>query len=382
MMKKGLVALGLGGLGIGVTEFSMMGMLEDVAKDLSISIPEAGHLISLYALGVVVGAPVLVLFSARFAPKKLLIALMGMFTIFNGLTALSPGYEVFLFARFLSGLPHGAFFGVASIVAARMVERGKDAQAISMVFAGLTVANLLGVPLGTYIGHHYSWRYTFLMIVVIGLITMLAILCWVPAVSADKNASISRQLVYFKSGRAWLLIALISVGTGGLFAWISYISPMLTQVAGFSKGKMPDFMILAGLGMFVGNIAGGKLADSISPSRAAMLIFIAMSVCLVMVYFTVAYPVAVVIMTFVTGAVAFSIGSSIQMMLIRSAKGAEMIAAAAGQASFNVGNALGAFLGGMPIAMGLSMHTPQLVGAVMALAGATLTFIYRKRYKA
>lgn len=379
-MKKGLLALALGGFGIGVTEFSMMGMLEDIAAYLQISIPEAGHLISIYAIGVVVGAPLLVLFSSQIPPKKILIYLMGLFAVFNGLTALAPSYEMFLVGRFFSGLPHGAFFGVAAIVAKEMADKGKEAQSISVVFSGLTVANLLGVPLATYVGHHFLWRWTFLGIFIIGILTMLLIQWWVPAIAPQKDVSVKNQLKYFKTLRAWWLIGMISIGTGAMFSWISYISPMMTQGAGFAKDIVPRFMILAGLGMFVGNILGGKLADRINPSKLTTGVFLSMSFCLLLVFFTIQIPAMAILMTLVTGIVAFTIGSSIQIMLIESGKGAEMIAAASGQASFNIGNAIGAFLGGIPIAMGYSIQSPQLVGASLAFLGFILAITYWKKY--
>lgn len=380
-MKKGLFALALGGFGIGVTEFSMMGMLEDVAQYLQISIPEAGHLISLYALGVVVGAPLLILFSSNVPPKRLLMILMALFSLFNGLIALVPNYELFLVGRFFSGLPHGAYFGVASIVAAKMAAKGKEAQSISMVFTGLTVANLIGVPFATYIGHHFLWRWTFLGVFVIGLLTMLTIQLWVPSIPVDKDTSVKSQLSYFKTLRAWWLIAMISIGTGAMFAWISYISPIMTQAGGFSKDIVPRFMILAGLGMFFGNILGGVLADKITPAKVAISVFLMMSVCLTTIFFTVHTPWMAVTMTFVTGVVAFTLGSAIQMMLIESGKGAEMIAAAAGQASFNMGNALGAYLGGLPIALGYSIQSPQLVGVGLALIGSVIGYTYYMKYR-
>lgn len=380
-MKKGLLALALGGFGIGVTEFSMMGMLEDVAQYLQITIPQAGHLISLYALGVVVGAPLLILFSSNVPPKRLLMILMGLFSLFNGLIALVPNYELFLVGRFFSGLPHGAYFGVASIVAAKMATKGKEAQSISMVFTGLTVANLLGVPLATYVGHHFLWRWTFFGVFLIGLLTMLCVQLWVPSLPMDKNTSVKSQLGYFKTLRAWWLIAMISIGTGAMFAWISYISPIMTQAGGFSKDIVPRFMILAGFGMFFGNILGGVLADKITPAKVTISVFLLMSVCLTTIFFTVQYPIMAVSMTFVTGVVAFTIGSAIQMMLIESGKGAEMIAAASGQASFNMGNAIGAFFGGVPIALGYSIQSPQLVGASLALLGSFIGYSYWKKYQ-
>lgn len=379
-MKKGLIALAFGGFGIGVTEFSMMGMLEDVANYLQITIPQAGHLISIYAAGVVVGAPLLVLFSSKVETKRMLMYMMILFTVFNGLTALAPNYEMFLVARFLSGMPHGAFFGVATVAAKRMAVKGKEAQSISMVFLGLTVANLIGVPLATYVGHHLSWRWSFFGIFIIGLITLWMIIRWVPKMSTLENVSIRNQLRYFQSLRSWWLIAVVAIGTGSMFAWISYIAPMMTVSGGFSKDIIARFMILAGLGMFSGNILGGILADRIQPAKLIVVVSALISICLVTIYFTIHIPWMAILMTFVTGAVAFSVGASIQMIIIDSGRGVETLAAATGQASFNIGNALGAFLGGIPIALGYSMQSPQLVGAGLALCGSVLSFTYWIKY--
>ncbi|MCO5249725.1 MAG: MFS transporter, partial [Chitinophagales bacterium] len=380
-MKKGLFALAIGAFGIGVTEFSMMGMLEDVAAYLQISIPKAGHLISIYALGVVVGAPLLVLFSSKYSPKKLLISLMVLFALFNGLTALVPNYHLFLLGRFLSGLPHGAFFGVGTIVASKIAEKGKEARSISYMFTGLTVANLLGVPFATFIGHHVSWRWSFLGISLIGILAVILITLWIPNyLQADTSISVKKQLNYFRRLQSWWLIAIISIGTGAMFAWISYISPMMTQSAGFSKDIVPRFMILAGFGMFVGNLLGGRLADIIPPSKVTFYVFILLCFSLITVYFSIHYKPMAILMTFVTGTVAFTIGSPIQLMLIQSGKGSEIIAAASGQASFNIGNALGAFLGGLPIAANYSMHSPQLVGASLSILGSILVYFYFKAY--
>lgn len=377
-MKKGLLALAFGGLSIGMTEFTMMGILPDIASDIGVEIPVAAHLIALYALGVFVGAPILVLFTSKFSPKKILILLMLMFFVFNGIFAIAPNHWSMQIARFMSGLPHGAFFGVGSVVAAKMAPTGKSAQYISIMFTGMTVANLLGVPLGTFIGHYYSWRITYGIICVLGLITSLALFFWLPNFKSDTSDNIFTQLSYFKRPEAWLLIVLISIGTGGLFAWISYIAPLVTKVSGIAAGKVPFIMVLVGLGMFFGNLLGGKLADTISPVKAAMACFSSMAVCLVVVYFTspvewTAYPMA-----FITGLISFTIGSPIQMMLIRTAEGSETLAAAAGQASFNMGNTLGAYLGGIPITLGLAYNTPVLVGSGMAMIGVMLTFVFYK----
>lgn len=378
-MNKGLIALAFGGLAIGMTEFTMMGILPDIAHDLQIDIPTAAHLIALYALGVVVGAPILVLFTGKYPPKNVLLFLMLLFFVFNGLFSIAPGYLSLQISRFAAGLPHGAFFGVGSVVAASLAKRGKEAQAIAIMFTGMTLANLAGVPLGTYIGHHYSWRITYGVISLLGLITFTALYFWMPNIPSNPKGNLFGQLKFFKKWEAWLLVAIISIGTGGMFAWISYIAPLVTDVSRIAADKVPIIMILVGLGMVFGNLIGGKLADTISPTKAAIASFSSMALCLLAVHYTApiggwtAYGMA-----FITGMISFTNGSPIQMMLIRTAKGAETLAAAAGQASFNLGNTLGAYLGGLPIVMGYSYDVPALVGVGMATVGALLSFVFLK----
>jgi len=374
-MKKGLYALLLGGLGIGITEFVMMGLLPDIAKDLSISIPQAGHLISAYALGVVIGAPLLVLIAGKYPPRNILIFLMIIFTVFNGLSAFAPGYTSLFISRLLAGLPHGAFFGVGSVVASRIAPKGKEAQSIAIMFAGLTIANIAGVPLGTYIGHHYSWRFSFAVIVLVGLVTIASLKYWMPNLPANKENNLKTQLNFFKSSQSWLMILMISIGTGGLFAWYSYIAPLMTEVSGFAANSITYILMVAGFGMLVGNFIGGRLADIVSPAKASLILLSTMAVTLVIVHFVSFNPILSLIMTFVTGAVAFALAPSVQMLMINTAKGSEMLAASTSQASFNIGNALGAFLGGLPLAAGYDYTSPSLVGALMALTGGVVAWV-------
>lgn len=382
-IKKSLLSLLFGGLGIGITEFVMMGLLEDIASDLSIDIPTAGHLIAAYALGVVIGAPLLVATASKYPPKRILIGLMVLFTVFNAFTAFAPGYTSLLISRVLAGLPHGAFFGVGSVVASRLAKPGKEAQAISIMFAGLTIANLIGVPLGTYIGHHFMWRYSFAIVVLVGIVTLLALKLWMPSMPVKHAGDLKTQLGFFRRSEAWLIVGMIAIGTGGLFSWYSYISPLMTKVAGFSESSMTYILMLAGLGMFVGNLAGGRLADLVSPAKASLILLVAMAAALVAQRYLSVFPIPSLVMTFLLGATAFALAAPIQMLMINTAKGSEMLAASVSQASFNIGNALGAFLGGLPIAMGHGYTSPEWVGAAMAAFGAlfALAFILQQARK-
>jgi len=378
-MNRKLLPLTLGGLGIGITEFVMMGLLPDIASDLTISIPKAGHLISAYALGVVIGAPLLVAIAGKYPPKQILIALMIMFTAFNAFSAFAPNYTTLFIARLLSGLPHGAFFGVGSVVASRIAQPGKEAQAVSLMFLGLTIANIAGVPLGTYIGHHFSWRFSFAIVVAVGLITVFSLKALLPTLAANAERNLKGELGFFKKTEAWLIILMISIGTGGLFCWYSYIAPLMTDVAGFSENAVTYILMLAGVGMLVGNLLGGFLADRFSPGKASAALLITMAITLVVVHFLSFNPVTALVMTFITGAVAFALAAPIQMLMINTAKGAEMIAASVSQASFNIGNALGAFLGGLPLVYQFDYTWPAIVGALMAFTGSLFAFAFNKR---
>ncbi|MDX6189963.1 MFS transporter [Flavobacterium sp. Fl-318] len=378
-MKKSLIALSLGGLTIGITEFVMMGLLPDIASDMNVSIPVAGYLISAYALGVVIGAPLLVILGRNYAPKKMLLILAVMLTVFNALSIIAPDYEFLFASRFLSGLPHGAFFGVGAVVASRLADKGKEAQAIAIMFSGLTLANLIGVPIGTYIGHHFIWRHTFILIAIVGLLTFLFLYLWMPNLEKNQNVNMRTQLKFFQQIDAWLIIGITAVGFGGLFAWISYIAPLLTNVSKFAAEDVSYILILAGLGMVVGNFLGGKLADKFSPAPTTLALLFVMSVDLILVYFFSFNQYASLFFTFLTGAISFSVIAPIQMLMIRTAKDAEMIASASLQGSFNIGNALGAFLGGLPLAAGYSYASPNLIGVGMSVVGMFITFVLIQR---
>ena len=380
--KLALVPLTLGGFGIGMTEFVMMGILPDIASAMRITIPEAGHFISAYALGVVVGAPLLVALTGKLPPKKILALLMGMFAIGNGLSLLAPNYEIMILTRFISGLPHGAFFGVGAVVAGRLAEPGKEAQAISIMFAGLTIANIIGVPIGTYLGHTYSWRIPFVLIVVVALLTVLSVWRWLPNLSA-KESNLRQEFQAFTHLEPWMIIGITILGNGGFFAWFSYIVPLFTEVSGFSNNAVTFLMVLAGVGMALGNILGGWLTDRMSPLRATTWLLLAMATSLLLIPFAAHYQIPTILITMLTGALAFSTAAPIQMLMIRSAKGSEMLASSLSQSGFNTGNALGAYLGGLPIAAGLGYTSPEWVGAALVVGGILfcVALVARRRKK-
>lgn len=371
-LKPSLLTLTIGGFSIGMTEFMMMGVLPDVSRTLNISIPSAGHLISIYALGVVIGAPLMAAITSRYSPKKVLMGLMLMCGFFNAMFAISPNYELLLVSRLFAGLPHGAFFGMGAVVASRLSEPGREARTVSIMFAGLTIANIVGVPIGTYIGHNLSWRISFFMIALVAFIAAGSIQKWMPALKATASEGFLKSAAAFKKPEPWMIIAVSAIGTGGLFAWISYIAPMMTEVGGFSSNAITPIMVVAGVGMAVGNFMGGRLADRFSPLKTTAFLLLAMVLSLVVVALVTQFQVPALIMTFITGLIAFAVISPMQMLMIQAAKGSEMLASSAIQASSNMGNALGAFLGGLPLIAGFGYTSPQYVGAALAFSGFLL----------
>ncbi|NIK91424.1 MFS transporter [Mangrovimonas sp. CR14] len=368
-MNKALLSLAIGGFGIGLTEFVIMGILPDVANAFEISIPIAGHFISAYALGVVVGAPTLTGLCSKWQPQKVLLGLMVWFTIFNTLSAFATGYTSFLVLRFLSGLPHGAFFGIGAVVAGKLSKEGKQAQGIAIMFSGLTVANLLGVPLGTYLGKHLNWSISFLMVGIVGILTVLSIKFWMPLIKQTSESSFVRELRIFKKLELWMIIILTTIGTGGFFAWYSYIAPLITEVAGHPEQVVSYAMILAGLGMVIGNFIGAKLTEKVSPIYAVIVTLIFMVILLSLNTFVATNKVLVLVMTFLIGVVSFCISTPIQMTIINASKGSETLGSSLNQSAFNIGNASGAYFAGLPIAMGYGYTSADWVGAAMAGCG-------------
>lgn len=381
MFDKRILPLAIGGLAIGTTEFTIMGLLPDIANTLQITIPQAGHLIAAYALGVVIGAPILIGYSVKFPPKKVLLTLMVIFTIFNALSAIAPDYNSMLIIRFLSGLPHGAFFGVGTVVASRMAGKGKEALYISLMFTGLTVANLAMVPLVTYIGHAFHWRWYFVIVGVIGIATLLALKLWLPAMERKEDSHFLEELKFLKGKQSWLVLMITAIGFGGLFTWFSYITPLMTVVSKIESSYMAYVMILAGSGMVVGNLAGGFLSDKLGPEKTCVLLLFLMMCSLSGVFFLSEYQSISLVLTFICGALSMSVAAPINIMMMKAAPKSEMMAAAFMQAAFNIANAMGAFLGGIPLEHGLPYNYPSLVGVGMTVIGLSISIIYFYLYR-
>ena len=379
-MKKSLIALAFGTLALGMTEFVMMGILADVATALSITIPQAGHLVSAYAIGVTCGAPLLAV-AKQFRPKSILLFLMCL--VFAGalLSAVAPSYGVLLVARFISGLPHGAYFGVASIVAVRLADEGHQTGAVSIMIAGMTVANLLGVPLETALSAHISWRMPFVVVLFYSLLVIYYIWKWVPRMEATPSNGYKGHFRFLKSGAPWLILFATMLGNGGVFCFYSYVTPILTRDSGIPHEYMSVMMILAGFGMVVGNLMSGKLSDRYTPGRVATVMLLFAAVSLVSVFLLARFSILAALFTVLSVLFMFAMSSPQQYLILKHAPGGEMLGGACIQMAFNMGNAVGAFLGGLPIAAGLADRYAALVGMPMALVAAVLMAVFCMRYE-
>ena len=379
-MKKSLIALAFGTLGLGIAEFVMMGILPDVAHDFGISISQAGHFISAYALGVCVGAPMLIL--ARKHPlKRILLILVTLIMVGNISAALAPNYWILLLARFISGLPHGAYFGVGSIVAEKLADKGKGSEAVSIMVAGMTIANLFGVPLGTSLSAAISWRVTFLLVGCWGMIILYYIWRWVPQIESLPDTGLKGQFRFLKSPAPWLLIGATLLGNGGVFCWYSYINPLLTHVSGFHPQSITFLMVLAGFGMVVGNLDSGRLSDKYKPGRVAATVQACICVTLLLIFFLSSVSWLSVLLMCLCTAGLFALSSPQQVLLIRYSKGGEMLGAASVQVAFNLGNAIGAYSGGLALQAGLGYQYPALIGVPFAFAGFILLTVFHKKYE-
>ncbi|MFD5864709.1 MFS transporter [Agromyces sp. NPDC127015] len=370
-MPLGLIALAIGGFGIGLTEFVIMGLLPEVAADFGVSEAAAGWLISGYALAVVVGALGLTAATVRLPRKPVLMGLLVLFIAGNAISAMAPSYELMMTGRIVAALCHGAFFGIGSVVAASLVAPERAAGAIAVMFTGLTAANVLGVPFGTFIGQQFGWRATFWAISAIGVIALVGVAALVPVARATGTTtsapSLRRELGAFRSSQVWLSLTVTVLGFGGMFGAFTYIAYTLTEVSGFAAGTVPWLLVLFGAGLVVGNWAGGRLADR--SIDGTLLAFIAALVVVLALFAWLAFsPAATIVLLVLMGAFGFGTVPGLQSRIMRYAAGAPTLASGANIAAFNLGNALGAWAGGATIAAGLGYTSPIATGAVITLA--------------
>jgi DHA1 family inner membrane transport protein len=366
-MLRAILALAVGGFAIGTGEFVIMGLLPEVARDIGVSIPEAGHVISAYALGVVVGAPVLAVLAAGWGRRTLLMALMAVFALGNFASAVAPGYLSLNLLRFASGFPHGTYFGVAALVAAALAPPARRARAVGLVMLGLTSATLVGVPLAAWLGQLFGWRAAFLLVGAIALVAIALIRSNVPDLKPIAGASPLRELGALKRKQVWLTLGIAAIGFGGMFAVFSYVKPTLIEVSGLAVNHVPLVLALFGVGMVAGNLVGSRLADK-ALMRTIGGVMVYAAIVLLAFTFTPHHWLAASLNVLLVGTIV-AIGPALQIRLMDVAGDAQTLAAALNHSAFNMANALGAWLGGMAIDAGLGWTSTGWVGALLALAG-------------
>ncbi|MBN9213917.1 MAG: arabinose ABC transporter permease [Microbacterium sp. SCN 70-200] len=380
---RALLSLAIGSFGIGMTEFVVMGLLPQIAADVlpglsatdaEAAIAQAGWLISLYALGVVVGAPTIAASVAKYPRHRVMLALAAALTLFNALTFLMPNFELIAVSRFLAGLPHGAYFGIGALVASDVLGPGSRARGAAFILSGLTVANIVGVPLGTFLGQQLGWRIAFAIVAGIFALTTVLVALFVPAHAGDPARTLRAELSAFRIPQVWFAIGIGAVGFGGFFAAYSYIAPIVTHVAGAPEWAVPIVLVVMGVGMTVGNLIGGHLAD-IDLKRTLLGGFVVFIVIQLLLALTAGWIITLAVFIFAVGAVTSALGPTIQSRLMSVAGDNQSIAAALNHSALNIGNALGAFLGGLVIAHGFGFVAPIWVGLVLAVAGFILALV-------
>ncbi len=375
-MKKTIFSLALGTFGLGMAEFGIMGVLTELARDTGISIPSAGNMISFYAFGVVIGAPIVALFSGKFSLKTTLLFLVALCAVGNALFTFSTSYFWLAAGRLISGFPHGAIFGVGAIILSKIAPPGKVTVAVAGMIAGMTVANLVGVPLGTWLGHQFSWRYTFFLIALFDALVILSVLIWVPDIHDKAEIQLTEQFQFLKKPEPWLIFAATMFGNAGVFAWFSFVKPFMVNLSGFSEGMMTIIMMLMGLGMVLGNLLSGKLSGRFSPLRIAATTDMVIVASLLLLFALGELKTASLVMGFICCAGLFALSAPLQILLLQNAKGGEMLGAAGGQMAFNLGSAIGAYFGGMMITLGFSWRYVTLPAALLSFSAMSALLIY------
>jgi MFS transporter, DHA1 family, inner membrane transport protein len=367
-------ALAMGGFAIGTTEFVAMGLLPDIAASLHVTEPIAGHVISAYALGVVIGAPLIACLTARMPRKPLLLGLIAVFTLGNLASVIAPTYGTLMAARFISGVPHGAFFGVAALVATHLMGPKNRAKAVAHVMTGLTLATVLGVPMASWLGQALGWRSAFGLVVVIGAITLTALWYWLPDLQLMHVTSPLTELGALKRVQVWLALAVGMVGFGGMFAVYTYVSTTLTDVSGLSRALIPLALMVFGVGMVVGNLVGGKMAD-VSVIKGLYASMTALAIVLALFVKAAHNPWTAMLGLFLIGAAGSAIAPALQTRLMDVAHGAKTLAASLNHSALNIANATGAWVGGLVITAGLGYTAPAAAGAMLAVAGLVVLTI-------
>ena len=380
-MKRALISLAMGTFGLGITEFVMMAILPNVASEFNVSIPVAGHLISAYALGVCVGAPMLLMLGRTWPLKRIILMLCGIFVSASALMAVSPSYGVFLLARFCAGLPHGAYFGVTSIVADRISPDGKSAFAVAVVSVGMAIANLIGIPLGTWLTAILSWRLVFILSCAWGVATLLAVWRFVPSIPPLPNVGFKGTFRFLKHLAPWLVILGTLLGNCGVFCYYSYIAPLLTNMSGIPTEMMTFMMVLAGAGMVVGNLSGGKISDKSGPGHMGRYGVMMMCLMLCLIFFFSDNTIISVVCMVITTAALFSVSAPQQLLLLRYSDGGELLGGAMVQIAFNLGNAIGAFSGGVPISLGMPYNYCALVGLCFTIMAFVAYTLFIRKYE-
>ena len=380
-MKKSLVALATGSFALGFAEFVMMGILASTASGLNVSVPAAGDFISAYALGVCAGTLFLV-FGRRVAPKRLLLLFVSLTVAGNAAAAFAPSAEALTVARFVSGLPHGAFFGTATIVAKELADPGREGQAVSIMVLGQTLANMLGVPGGTLLAGLVSWRAAFLFVAVWAVGSLLLIMRCVPCVAAIPDAGLVGPFRFLKKPGPWLVLGAVLLGNTGIFCWWSYVSPWLTNVGGFPAFELPALLVLAGLGMVAGSLVGGRLSDRTTPGKMAAAGQAIGCATLALIFLISNSQVAAAALMFLCSFGMFFVSSPQQLLMVKVGKGGgEMIGSACVQVAFNLGNAFGAMIGQAVLNAGAGYAAPSLAGVPFSLGAAALLVVFFLRYE-
>ncbi|WP_456846544.1 MFS transporter [Cellulomonas sp. P5_C6] len=372
--RAALFALALGGFGIGTTEFATMGLLPEIASGFDVSIPTAGNAITAYALGVVVGAPTLAALGARLDRRRLLLLLMVAFTIGNVLSAFAPSMGWLVLARFLAGLPHGAFFGVGAVMGTAVVGPERRGRAVASMMAGLTIACAVGVPLTAIVGHAVGWRWSFVGVGALGLVTLAALSAWTPSLPSAPGTTVRTELAALRNRRLWIAFGAGAVGFGGMFAVYSYVKPLLTEVTGLGVALVPLVLALYGIGMTIGTVVGGRLADR-SVMGTVIGSMIATIVVLVSIALVGSYPVPAVLALVLLGVTSQVLGLSLQTRLMDVSPAAPSLGAALCHSALNLGNATGAFVGGLVIAGGFGYLAPAWVGAGLTAIGLVVVLV-------